>query len=65
VREAAQFTEFKDAPIVAAAVQADVDYLISRDRKHLVDVPEVEARSGIAVVLPEAALAEIRKRLEE
>lgn len=35
VAEAAKYTVLKDAPIVAAAKKAQVDYLVSFDRKHL------------------------------
>ncbi len=58
---AAEYTEEKDAPIVAAAKRAKVDYLASLDRKHLVGVPEVAKRSGLKIVLPEVLLREIRK----
>ncbi len=57
---AAAYTQLKDAPIVAAARFAQVDYLCSLDRRHLVDVPEVSARSGLAIVLPETLLATLR-----
>ena len=59
---AAAYTQLKDAPIIAAARLARVDYLCSLDRRHLVDVPEVSRRSGIAIVLPETLLAVIRER---
>lgn len=41
VLSAAQYTELKDAPIVAAAIKGSVDALVSLDRRHLVDRPEV------------------------
>jgi predicted nucleic acid-binding protein len=62
VLHAAQYTAIKDAPIVAAARRARVDYLISLDRRHLVGVPEVARRSGLRIVLPEKFLEEIRER---
>lgn len=62
VQHAAGYTKLKDAPIVAAAKHADVDYLVSLDRKDLVDVPEVSQRSGLTIVLPEDALAAIRRQ---
>jgi len=57
---AAAYTQLEDAPIVAAARSAQVDCLCSLDRRHLVDVPEVSARSGLAIVLPETLLATLR-----
>ena len=51
VLQAAQYSALKDAPIVAAAKRAQVDYLVSLDRRHLVGVPEVAQRSGLKIVL--------------
>ena len=59
---AMQYCAAKDAPIVAAAKMADVDYLVSLDRRHLVGVPEVSAGSGLNVVLPADLLDVIRSR---
>lgn len=50
---AAAYTELKDAPIVAAAIDAGVDYLVTYDRKHLLDRPEVAEKSGLAIVTPD------------
>ena len=61
VAEAATYTVLKDAPIVAAARKANVDYLVSLDRKHLVSVAEVAQRSGLTVVLPEVVLDAVRQ----
>lgn len=61
VIEAAGYTELKDAPVVAAARLAGVDYLVSLDRRHLVDRPEVARRSGLDIVLPETVLHVIRR----
>jgi predicted nucleic acid-binding protein len=56
VLEAMEYTAAKDAPIVAAAVRARVDYLVSLDRQHLVGVPLVAERSGFKIVLPRELL---------
>ncbi|MFM7584127.1 MAG: PIN domain-containing protein [Caldilinea sp.] len=56
VLNAQAYTELKDAPIVAAAIQAQTDYLVSLDRVHLVEVPEVAEGSGLAIVLPSTLL---------
>lgn len=42
----------KDAPIIAAAIQAAPDYLVTYDRKHLIDPPEVSQQSGLTIVTP-------------
>lgn len=60
VLKAAQYTAPKDAAIVAAAQSAQVDYLISLDRRHLVGVPEVAQHSGLKIVLPQELLEELR-----
>ncbi len=62
IAAASRYTYAKDAPIVAAAKTADVDYLVSLDRKHLVGVPAVSQGSGLTIVLPEDALAAIRRQ---
>jgi len=59
---AAAYTELKDAPIVAAAKQAHVDYLVSLDRRHLVGLEIVRANSGLTIVLPEEFLSRLRSR---
>jgi hypothetical protein len=39
VLDAAAYIALKDAPIVTAAKRAQVDYLVSLDRRHLVGLP--------------------------
>ena len=56
----AQYVVLKDAPIVAAALTAHVDHLVSLDRRHLVGVREVSRRSGLSIVLPEELLRYLR-----
>jgi predicted nucleic acid-binding protein len=60
VLAAAVYTELKDAPIIAAAIKAQVDYLVSLDRRHLVDVVVVRQRSGLTIVLPDQLLTSLR-----
>jgi len=62
VLQAAKYTALKDAPIVAAAKRARVDYLASLDRRHLVGMPEIAQSSGLKVVLPRELLEEIRRQ---
>jgi len=61
VLAAMKYTEFKDAPVVAAAKCAGVDYLISLDRAHLVGVTAVEEGSGLTILLPGEFLETLRK----
>ncbi len=63
VEAAMKYVAAKDAPIIAAAKRAQVDFLVSLDRRHIVGVPEVEKRSGLNIVLPAELLEEIRKRI--
>jgi predicted nucleic acid-binding protein len=62
VLQAARYSALKDAPIVAAAKRARVDYLVSLDRRHLVGVKEVAQRSGLRIVLPSEFLGEVRRQ---
>lgn len=65
VTEVEAYTVEKDAPVVAAAISADVDYLVSLDSKHLVDVPDVAAKSGLKIVLPGTIVQQLRQMDEE
>jgi len=57
LQQAADYIHLKDAPIVAAAVKAKVDYLVTWDRKHFIDVPEVAKRSGLTITTPNELMA--------
>lgn len=59
VRTVAQYVVAKDAPIIAAAIRSEVDYVVTYDRKHLLDKPEVAARSGLQIVTPDIVIAEL------
>lgn len=65
IEAAMQYCAAKDAPIVAAAKLAVVDYLVSLDRQHLVDVTDVATGSGLNIVLPADLLGVIRSRINE
>jgi predicted nucleic acid-binding protein len=52
-----------DVPIVVAAMNAKVDYLVTLNRRHFVDDPEVAVRSGLRIGTPGDALAWVRERL--
>lgn len=60
LREVATYINLKDAPIIAAAIKAHVDYLVSWDRKHFIDDPQVAARSGLAIVTPDELVSVLR-----
>ena len=52
VKSVETYVVAKDAPIVAAAIQAAPDYLVTYDRKHLIEPPEVSQQSGLTIVTP-------------
>jgi hypothetical protein len=54
-----------DVPIVVAAMQAGVDYLVTLNRRHFIDDPHVAARSGLRIGMPADALAWVRDRLAQ
>lgn len=52
----------KDAPIVAAAISARPDYLVTTyDRTHLLDPPEVAQRSGLTIVTPDVVVRAVQE----
>ena len=58
VTRVAEVVEAKDAPIVAAAIKAEVDYLALYDQKHLLRQKEViQSELGITVATPAEVLA--------
>ncbi len=62
ILKVAEYTELKDAPVVAAAQSAAVDFLVSLDRRHLVGQARVTEQSGISVLLPEELLRFLRAK---
>lgn len=52
-----------DLPILLAAVNAGVDYLVTLNRKHFLDDPQVAQKSGLRIGTPGDALAWVRERL--
>jgi len=42
----------KDAPNLAAAKTALVDYLVTLDKKHLLDRPELESHASVLILRP-------------
>ena len=49
-----------DLPILLAAVQAQVDFLVTLNRKHFLDDAQVALRSGLRIGTPGDALAWVR-----
>ncbi len=60
VLEAATYTVLKDAPVVAAAQRAGCDYLVTYDRKHLLDPVEVTQKSGLTIVTPDVVVMAVQ-----
>lgn len=52
-----------DVPIVVAAMQAGVDYLVTLNRRHFMDDPRVAAHARLPIGTPGDALAWVRERL--
>jgi predicted nucleic acid-binding protein len=54
-----------DVPIVLAAKHAKADYLVTLNRKHFIDDPEVSRQSGLRIGTPGDALAWVRRKISE
>ena len=52
-----------DVAIVAAAMKAQVDCLVTFNRRHFIDDPGVAARSGLRIATPGDTLAWVREQL--
>jgi predicted nucleic acid-binding protein len=61
LKRAVTYINLKDAPIVAAAAKAKVDYLVTWDRKHFVDDPKVTERSGLMILTPDRLMVILKK----
>ena len=62
LRRTAAYIHIKDAPVVAAAVKAKVDCLVTWDRKHFIDDPRVAEKSGLTIITPDQLVATIQGR---
>lgn len=60
VRGAQEYVVAKDAPIVAAAIASEVDFLVTYDRRDLLDPPQVAQHSGLAIVTPDIVVNQLR-----
>lgn len=52
-----------DIPIVVAAMRAKVSYLVTLNRKHFIDDPEVARKSGLNIGTPGDALNWVREHI--
>jgi predicted nucleic acid-binding protein len=60
VRIAEAYVAKKDAFIIAAAIDANVDFVATFDRQHLIDPPQVSSRSGLNIETPGTILNQLR-----
>ena len=60
----ASYVHVKDAPVVAAALKATADYLVTWDRKHFLDDPQVAQKSGLSIITPDRLIALIQEQRE-
>ena len=54
-----------DISIVLAAMNAQVDYLVTLNRRHFLDDPGVAAKSGLRIGAPADALTWVRTQLRQ
>lgn len=52
-----------DVPILVAAVNAHVDFLVTLNTRHFIDDPEVARRSGLCIGTPGDALKWVKEQL--
>ena len=64
VSAAREIIQAKDAPILAAAISAQVSYLVTLDREHFIDDPGVARESGLLIGTPGEFLTWMRSQLE-
>ncbi len=60
VRIAEEYVAKKDAFIIAAAIDANVDFVATFDRQHLIDPPQVSSRSGLNIETPGTILNQLQ-----
>lgn len=60
VLAAAKLIVLKDAPIIAAAKIAKVDMLVSLDRKHILNHPELETYIKASILTPAEAFQKLK-----
>ena len=60
ILDAAGLVALKDTAIVAAAKKAEVDLLVTLDKKHLLEKKEIVENLGVKVASPQDAIKNIR-----
>jgi predicted nucleic acid-binding protein len=55
------YTPLKDAPIVAAAIKGQVEYLVTYDKKDLLNRPEIAEKSGLKIVTPDVVVNALKE----
>jgi predicted nucleic acid-binding protein len=50
VKDAAKYITFKDAPILAAAKASQADMLVTLDKKHFLNRPELSKYAGMPII---------------
>jgi predicted nucleic acid-binding protein len=60
VLDAGRLIVLKDAPIIAAAKFAKVDMLVSLDKKHILNHPELEAYIKASILTPAEAFQKLK-----
>lgn len=65
VLRAAEIVHPEDAALLAAALEVGVGHLVTLDRHHFLDSPEVARRSGVRIGSPGEFLAWFRALLDE
>jgi hypothetical protein len=53
----------RDVPILVAAIKIKTGYLVTLNRRHFIEDPEVARRSGLRIGTPGDALAWVRNEL--
>jgi predicted nucleic acid-binding protein len=61
VWSAEEYVAQNDAFIIAAAINANVDFVATFDRKHLIDPPEVGTKSGLNITTPGDILTHVTR----
>lgn len=52
-----------DVPILLSAMQADADFLVTHNRRHFLDDPQVGEKTGLLIGTPGDAIAWLRDRM--
>jgi len=53
----------QDVPILLSALQSKADFLVTHNRKHFIDDPQVAEKTGLRIGTPGDALAWLREQL--